>query len=87
MDNLPKVILLDLNMPKFSGLEVLQRIKADPRTKMIPVVILTSSSEDPDIKRSHQLGASSYIIKPVEFANFSKTIAELGMYWKVINKV
>ena len=87
MVNLPKVILLDLNMPKVGGLEVLQQIKADPRTKMIPVVILTSSSEDPDIKRSRQLGASSYIIKPVEFGNFSRTIAELGMYWKVINKV
>jgi two-component system, response regulator len=87
MDKLPKVILLDLNMPKFGGLEVLQRIKADPRTKMIPVVILTSSSGDPDIKRSRELGASSYIIKPVEFGNFSKMIAELGMYWKVISKV
>jgi two-component system response regulator len=84
---LPKVILLDLKMPKVNGLEVLQRIKSEPRTKMIPVVILTSSAEDPDIKRSYELGANSYIVKPVEFNNFAKIISELGMYWLVINKI
>jgi two-component system response regulator len=66
---------------------VLQRIKSDTRTKNIPVVILTSSAEDPDIKRSYELGANSYIVKPVEFANFSKTIADLGLFWIVVNKV
>jgi CheY-like chemotaxis protein len=87
LNNLPKVILLDLKMPKVNGLEVLQRIKSEPRTKMIPVVILTSSAEDPDIKRSYELGANSYIVKPVEFNNFAKIISDLGMYWLVINKI
>jgi two-component system, response regulator len=86
VNNVPKVILLDLKMPKVNGLEVLQRIKSEPLTKMIPVVILTSSAEDPDIKRSYELGANSYIVKPVEFNNFAKIISELGMYWLVINK-
>jgi len=86
-NHVPRVILLDLKMPKVGGLEVLERIKSDPRTKTIPVVILTSSAEDPDIKRSYELGANSYIVKPVEFNNFSKTVADLGLYWMVINKV
>jgi two-component system, response regulator len=87
VNTLLKVILLDLKMPKVGGLEVLQKIKSDTRTKNIPVVILTSSAEDPDIKRSYALGANSYIVKPVEFANFSKTIADLGLFWIVVNKV
>lgn len=87
VNTLLKVILLDLKMPKVGGLEVLQKIKSDTRTKNIPVVILTSSAEDPDIKRSYELGANSYIVKPVEFANFSKTIADLGLFWIVVNKV
>jgi CheY-like chemotaxis protein len=87
INNVPKVILLDLKMPKINGLEVLERIKAEPHTKMIPVVILTSSAEDPDIKRSYQLGANSYIVKPVEFNNFAKIISDLGLYWLVINKI
>ena len=87
INNMPKVILLDLKMPKVNGLEVLERVKSDPRTKMIPIVILTSSAEDPDIKRSYELGANSYIVKPVEFDNFSKTVKELGMYWMVVNKL
>lgn len=87
ISNVPKVILLDLKMPKVNGLEVLEKIKSDPRTKTIPVVILTSSSEDPDIKKSYTLGANSYIVKPVEFENFAKTISDLGLYWMVINKI
>jgi two-component system, response regulator len=82
----PKVILLDLKMPKVNGMEVLERIKSDPSTKAIPVVILTSSAEDPDIKRCYELGANSYIVKPVEFDNFSKTVADLGFYWLMLNK-
>jgi two-component system response regulator len=87
VSNVPKVILLDLKMPKVSGLEVLTRIKAEEHTKLIPVVILTSSAEDPDVKRSYELGANSYIVKPVKFQDFAKVISELGMYWLVINKV
>lgn len=83
----PKVILLDLKMPKISGMQVLERIKSDPSTKSIPVVVLTSSAEDPDIKRCYELGANSYIVKPVEFANFSATVSDLGLYWMVINRV
>jgi len=82
----PKVILLDLKMPRVNGLEVLQKVKSDPRTKYIPVVILTSSLEDPDIKKSYELGANSYIVKPVEFDNFSKTVADLGLYWMLMNQ-
>ena len=87
ISQMPKVILLDLKMPKVSGLEVLKAVKSDPRTKVIPVVILTSSEEDPDIKRCYELGANSYIVKPVEFDNFSKTVADLGLYWMVVNRV
>ncbi len=87
INNVPKVILLDLKMPKVNGLEVLMRIKSEPHTKSIPVVILTSSAEDPDIKRSYELGANSYIVKPVEFNNFAKIISDLGLYWLVINKI
>jgi CheY-like chemotaxis protein len=86
INNVPKVILLDLKMPKIDGLEVLQKVKSDPLTKGIPVVILTSSAEDPDIKKAYALGANSYIVKPVEFFKFSKIVADLGLYWMVINK-
>src|ERR1700751_854218 len=82
----PKVILLDLKMPRGNGIEVLEKIKSDERTCGIPVVILTSSAEDPDVKRCYELGANSYIVKPVEFDNFSKTVADLGMYWMLLNK-
>lgn len=85
-DNLPKFILLDLKMPKINGIEVLQKVKADARTKMIPVVVLTSSAEDPDIKICYDLGANSYIIKPVEFDNFVKTVTEIGLYWMIRNQ-
>ncbi|HXA02486.1 MAG TPA: response regulator [Cytophagaceae bacterium] len=85
--NNPKVIFLDLKMPKVGGIEVLKRIKSDPMTKTIPVVILTSSGEDPDIEKCYELGASSYIVKPVEFDTFAKTVVELGLYWLLLNRL
>lgn len=87
ISHLPKVILLDLKMPKVDGLEVLEKIKNDPRTRSIPIVILTSSGEDPDIRRAYDLGANSYIIKPVDFEEFSRTVGDLGLYWMEINRI
>lgn len=86
IENAPKIILLDLKMPKVSGIEVLQRIRADERSKRIPVVILTSSKEDPDIQKCYDLGANSYVVKPVEFNEFQKAIANLGLYWMEVNQ-
>ncbi|MCI0750285.1 MAG: response regulator [Flammeovirgaceae bacterium] len=86
LDNMPKLILLDLNMPKVGGIEVLRKIKSDERTKKIPVVILTSSKEYPDIEKCYNLGVNSYIVKPVEFANFVKAVDELGLYWLLLNQ-
>lgn len=83
---LPKVILLDLKMPKISGIEVLKKIKSDERTKSIPVVVLTSSKEHPDIKKCYDLGVNSYVVKPVDFDSFSKAISNLGIYWMLINE-
>jgi two-component system response regulator len=84
--NLPKMILLDLKMPKIGGIEVLKRLKSDERTKRIPVVILTSSKEDPDINICYDLGANSYIVKPVEFDDFVKAVSNLGLYWMILNQ-
>ena len=85
ISNKPKVILLDLKMPKVDGLEVLKQIKADEETKVIPVVVLTSSKENPDIEEAYLLGANSYMVKPVEFDNFTQAVAEIGMYWLLYN--
>lgn len=82
----PKVVLLDIQMPKVNGIEVLQRIKADERTRSMPVVILTSSKENPDIEKCYQLGANSYIVKPVNFESFAQAIRNLGMYWLLLNQ-
>lgn len=84
--NTPKVILLDLKMPKVSGIEVLRRLKSNEETRSIPVVVLTSSKEDPDIKECYHLGVNSYVVKPVGFEEFSKTVAQLGLYWLLINQ-
>lgn len=83
---LPRLILLDLKLPKVGGLEVLERLRADARTRTIPVVVLTSSREDPDVAASYRLGANSYIVKPVEFDRFIVTIRELGFYWLIVNE-
>ncbi|MBL7730401.1 MAG: response regulator [Chitinophagaceae bacterium] len=81
----PKVILLDIQMPKVNGLEVLKQVKSDPLTQAIPVVILTSSKEHPDVKRCYELGANSYIVKPVNFEGFAESIRNLGLYWLLLN--
>jgi len=86
VENAPKLVLLDIKMPKVNGIEVLQIIKSDPRTKNTPVVILTSSKEDPDIKQCYDLGANSYIVKPVNFDGFAKAIMNLGFYWLLLNQ-
>ena len=83
----PKMILLDLKLPKVDGLEVLRRIKSDERTKRIPTVVLTSSREERDLVRSYELGVNSYIVKPVQFDEYEKTVSELGLYWLQRNTV
>jgi two-component system response regulator len=86
ISHIPKVVLLDIQMPKINGIEVLEKIKADPRTRSMPVVILTSSKENPDIKKCYDLGANSYIVKPVNFESFANAIKNLGFYWLLLNQ-
>ena len=82
----PRLILLDLKLPKVDGIEVLGRVKSDPQTKMIPVVMLTSSAEERDIVESYKLGVNSYLVKPVDFEQFINVVSQAGMYWAVLNK-
>ena len=85
VEDSPKVILLDLKLPRVNGLEVLREIKSDDRTRRIPVVIVTSSAEDPDLRTAYQLGANSYVIKPVQFEIFIEAMSKLGVYWLMVN--
>lgn len=82
----PQLILMDINMPKVSGMEVLRKLKSDERTKMIPVIMLTSSKEEPDIKECYSLGVNSYIVKPVQYEEFVRAVKELGLYWLLLNQ-
>lgn len=86
VENGPKVILLDLKLPKVDGLEVLRQVKADPRTRTIPVVVLTSSREERDIVESYKLGVNSYIVKPVDFEQFTEAVRQLELYWVLLNQ-
>jgi two-component system, response regulator len=83
---LPQVVLLDLKLPKVDGLEVLRRLRADPRTKLLPVVILTSSSEEQDKLKGYSLGANSYVRKPVDFLRFTEAVKQLGLFWLLLNE-
>ena len=85
-NNLPRLVLLDLKMPKVSGIDVLRALKSNPDTHKIPVVVLTSSKEEPDIDKCYELGANSYIVKPVGFENFAAAVTEIGMYWALLNQ-
>lgn len=83
---LPRVVLLDLKLPRVNGLEVLARIRANERTKRLPVVVLTSSKEEPDIQKAYELGVNSYIVKPVEFEKFAAVVGDVGLYWLLLNQ-
>ena len=83
----PRVILLDLKLPKVDGLEVLRRLKADERTRELPVVVLTSSRDEPDIAAAYRLGANSYIVKPVDFESFARAVTDVGLYWVLLNEL
>ena len=85
VEDKPKIVLLDLKMPKINGLQVLKAIKEDERTKYIPVVVMTSSKEDKDILECYKLGVNSYIVKPVDFDSFAKVVTDLGFYWLLVN--
>lgn len=84
--DLPRLIILDLKMPKVDGLEVIRKLKTDKRTRMIPVVLLTSSKEEKDIMESYMLGVNSYIVKPVEFESYIKAVSSMGLYWLILNQ-
>ena len=86
IEDTPKVILLDLKLPKVDGLEVLRQIKADPRTRTIPIVVMTSSKEQNDVVESYQLGTNSYIVKPVNFERFAEAVQQFGFYWLLLNQ-
>lgn len=86
IENGPKVVLLDLKLPKVDGIEVLRRIKSDERTKKIPVVVMTSSREDKDLVTCYEFGVNGYVVKPVEFEDFSRAVTELGFYWLLLNE-
>jgi CheY-like chemotaxis protein len=83
----PKLILLDIKMPRVDGIEVLRQLKADPATRTIPVVVMTSSNEERDVVESYRLGVNSYIVKPVQFEEFMQTVAKIGLYWMLTNRV
>ena len=85
LNDAPKVVLLDLKLPRVNGLEVLSAMKSDERTQTIPVVIVTSSAEDPDIQTAYQLGANSYVLKPVQFESFIEAMTKIGVYWLMVN--
>jgi len=85
INDAPKVVLLDLKLPRINGLEVLTALKADERTQAIPVVVVTSSAEDPDVQKAYQLGANSYVIKPVQFDSFMEAMVRVGIYWLMVN--
>lgn len=86
VQNSPKVVLLDLKLPKVDGIEVLRKIKSDDRTKKIPVVVMTSSREDRDLATCYDLGVNGYVVKPVEFEDFARAVSELGFYWLLLNE-
>jgi CheY-like chemotaxis protein len=87
IEDIPKVVLLDLKLPRVNGLEVLEKVKSDKRTRTIPIVVLTSSSEERDIVTSYNLGVNSYILKPVDFDKFVEAVKEVGIYWLLMNKL
>ncbi len=87
LHRIPRVILLDLKLPKVDGLEVLRRLKGDPASRAIPVVVMTSSREEQDLMESYQLGVNSYVVKPLDFDNFSDAVAQLGLYWLLLNQI